>query len=160
MGFKACLSDADAWLRENLKSCGSEYYEYILVYDDDVLVVSHDPQQVMDDLSKHYTLKEGSVRPLKEYLGSDIAMFEMSDPDTRIPRKCWSMAANTYIKLVLTEVKRTLAKLDQRLKSKVVTSLADGYRPEIDATPELDAERTTYFQSNWCATMDRRTRTS
>jgi hypothetical protein len=31
MGSKAYLGDPDAWLRENVKSCGSEYYEYILV---------------------------------------------------------------------------------------------------------------------------------
>jgi hypothetical protein len=58
MGFKACLGDPDAWLRENVKSCGSEFYEYIIVYVHEVLGLSHDPQQVMDDLSKHYTLRD------------------------------------------------------------------------------------------------------
>jgi hypothetical protein len=74
----------------------------MLVYVDDVLVVSHDPQQIMDDLSKHYTLKEGSVRPPKEYLGLDIAMLEMAGNDTKEPQKCWSMAVNTYIKSAVT----------------------------------------------------------
>jgi hypothetical protein len=100
----------------------------------------------MDDMSKHYTLKEGSVRPPKEYLGLDIAMFDMTDHDTSERRKCWSIAANTYIKRAVNEVKLTLAEVDQRLKSKVVTPLAAGYQPEVDATPKLDSERTTYFQ--------------
>jgi hypothetical protein len=56
------------------------------------------------------------------------------------------MAANTYIKRAVTKVKRPLAEVGQRLKSKVVTNLTGGYRTEIDATPELDAERITYFQ--------------
>jgi hypothetical protein len=56
MGFTACLADADVWLRKNAKQNGSEYYEYLLVYLDDILVVSHDPQSVMDTLSEHYTL--------------------------------------------------------------------------------------------------------
>ena len=45
--FKSCLADPDVWLRPAEKSDGEEYYEYVLVYVDDILVVSHDPSQVI-----------------------------------------------------------------------------------------------------------------
>jgi hypothetical protein len=61
MGFTACLADGDVWLRPSVKPGGEEYYEYILFYVDDILAISINPQALMDTLSKHYTLKDGSV---------------------------------------------------------------------------------------------------
>jgi hypothetical protein len=39
-----------------------------------------------------------------------------------------------------------LAEVNQRLKTKVMTPMLDEYRAEMYATPELDAERITYYQ--------------
>ena len=147
MGFTACLADNDVWLRPNVKPNGEEYYEYVLVYVDDILAISHDPQAIMDTLSKHYTLKEGSVRAPTEYLGSDISKFDVPSPTGELGlNRCWSMSARTYIKRALTEVKRTLDEVGQRLKTKVTTPMSDKYRAELDASAELDTERITYFQ--------------
>jgi hypothetical protein len=77
MGFTLCLAHADVWMKPATKPTGQQYYKYILVYVDDVLVVSHDPQAIMNELSRHYSLKEGSVRPPSEYLGSDIALYDV-----------------------------------------------------------------------------------
>jgi hypothetical protein len=52
LGFKNCLADLDVYLQPNVKPCGTNYYEYVLVYVDDVLVVSHDPQDIMNKLGK------------------------------------------------------------------------------------------------------------
>ena len=38
-----------------------EYCELLLVYVDEVLACSHDPQLIMDNLALTYDLKEGSV---------------------------------------------------------------------------------------------------
>jgi Reverse transcriptase (RNA-dependent DNA polymerase) len=66
LGFKGCLADPELWLRLACKPDGTQYYEYVLIYVDDILVVSHDPEAVMDMPSKHYTLKKGSVKPPSE----------------------------------------------------------------------------------------------
>ena len=42
MGFKSCLADPNVWLHPATKDDGTEYYEYILVYVDDLLVISGD----------------------------------------------------------------------------------------------------------------------
>jgi hypothetical protein len=62
LGFKSCLADLDVYTRPNVKPCGTHYYEYALVYD--VLVVSHNPISIMDELGKWYTLKERSIHEL------------------------------------------------------------------------------------------------
>ena len=40
LDFKSCLADPDVWMRPAIKSDGNTYYEYILLYVDDALVVS------------------------------------------------------------------------------------------------------------------------
>jgi hypothetical protein len=149
IGFSACLDDLDVWLRPSLKPSGAQYYEYILVYFDDILAISLDPQSIIDTLSKHYTLKAESVRAPKEYLGSDIQKYNVQCSDSTGPtvERYWSMSARTYIKRVVTEVKQTLAEDNQRLKTKVTTPIADKYCAELDATLEIDSERTTNFQA-------------
>jgi hypothetical protein len=44
------------------------------------------------------------------------------------------------------EVERELKAADKRLPTRVTTPLSTGYRPEIDATDELDADHQNYYQ--------------
>jgi len=41
----------------------------------------------------------------------------------------------------VAEVERELSYVGKQLKKKVVSPLASGYRPELDATPELDERK-------------------
>ena len=43
-------------------------------------------------------------------------------------------------------MERELKEVGLRLQTKASTPLASGYRPEIDVTPELDADRQNYYQ--------------
>ena len=51
MGFVPTVADHDVYRRRARKANGEEYYELLLVYVDDVLCCSHDPQAVMDTLA-------------------------------------------------------------------------------------------------------------
>jgi hypothetical protein len=148
MGYTSCLADVDVWMSSAAKPTGKQYYEYILVYVDDVLVVSHDPQAIMNELSRQYTLKEGSVRPPSKYLGSNIALYDVPPPDGNFMQgtRCWAMSVATYIKQTVADVQHTLNKVGQRLKTRVAMPMSDGYCPELDASPELDDWRANYFQ--------------
>jgi hypothetical protein len=145
LGFKGCLADADVWMRPNTKPNGLQYWEYVLVYVDDLLVISHDVRTIMDKLGEHYTLKPGSVREPKDYLGSDIKKFTQASSNGDFT-ECWSMSSDTYVKRAVAEVSRTLEEVGQRLRTKIHTPLATGYRAEMDGTPELDARRANYYQ--------------
>jgi hypothetical protein len=39
---------------------GCPYYKYLLVFINDLLVLSHEPKRIMDILSRTYCMKEGS----------------------------------------------------------------------------------------------------
>jgi Reverse transcriptase (RNA-dependent DNA polymerase) len=115
MGFSSCLADADVYLRPATKPSGEQYYKYIVVYVNDVFVGSHNPQAIMDTLCKHYTPKPGNVRPPTEYLGADIALYQVPpSKDGYIEgTQCWSISSGTYIKRAVADVQRTLGEVGQ-----------------------------------------------
>jgi hypothetical protein len=71
LGFTSCLADPDVWYGENTKPDGFQYYEYVLVYVDDVLTISHDSERIMKALAEFYHLKDGYSKPTR-YLGAEI----------------------------------------------------------------------------------------
>jgi hypothetical protein len=99
----------------------------------------------MDSLSHTFTLKEGTVKEPDLYLGADVKKWyiEGSDEPSKVR---WAMSSTNYTKKAIEEVKRELQEGGLNLPTKVTTPLSSGYRPEIDATAELDDERQNYFQ--------------
>jgi hypothetical protein len=54
MDFTPSLADPDVWLRPTAKPNGFEYYEYLLFYVDDVLILSHNPEPILTCIEKFY----------------------------------------------------------------------------------------------------------
>jgi hypothetical protein len=82
----------------------------------------------MDLLASKYKLKDGSVG---DYLGAKIEKFQIegaADPT----KHCWAMSSDDYLSRAVKEVERTLAEVDQNLRSKVKTPMTPDYRPELD----------------------------
>jgi hypothetical protein len=52
--YRSSLADPDVWLQPTVKQNGDLYYEYVVVYVDDILVVAEKPKQTMDCLAKQY----------------------------------------------------------------------------------------------------------
>ena len=61
MKHESCKAYADVWMSPAVGDDGCDYYEYILLYVDDVLVVSEHPKDCLRQLIKYFTLKPGSV---------------------------------------------------------------------------------------------------
>ncbi|MFN9982546.1 MAG: hypothetical protein ACK53Y_21640, partial [bacterium] len=93
MNFKPSYADPDVWMRPATKDCGFQYYEYILVYVDDILVISAAPSPVMKTIQKAYRLKE-EPSPPKTYLGATIKSWTL--PGDIKPT--WSMNCVQYLK--------------------------------------------------------------
>jgi Reverse transcriptase (RNA-dependent DNA polymerase) len=114
LSYNTCVADHDVWMKPKVKPTGEEYWEYVLIYSDDILVISHDPKAVMDGLTKAYTLKEGSVALLTTYLGADVhqhTFHDVVDPGTIR----WSMSSDTYIKRALADVEQHLEDIGETL---------------------------------------------
>jgi hypothetical protein len=62
LGFKPCRADPDVWMRPAMKPDGHHYFEYVLLYTDNCLVVSHRGESVLrDKIGKYFELKEESI---------------------------------------------------------------------------------------------------
>jgi Reverse transcriptase (RNA-dependent DNA polymerase) len=72
MGYTPCKADPDVWLQAARKPDGTEYYEYLLTYVDDCLVVSHDPKRIDKSLEEEYKYLLKDVGESIRYLGAEI----------------------------------------------------------------------------------------
>ena len=76
MGYLPTYSDPDVWYRPATKNNGFEYYDYILVYVDDILVVSAELMLIMKTIQQAYRLKETTAPPT-DYLGAKIKTWSI-----------------------------------------------------------------------------------
>ena len=80
LGFAPCLADPDLWMRAEVRPCdGFEYYAYVLLYVDDVLVVHHDVEDVLLRLDKYCKMKPGSIGDPDAYLGATIKQMRLAN---------------------------------------------------------------------------------
>jgi Reverse transcriptase (RNA-dependent DNA polymerase) len=77
LGFRSYRADNDVWLRVAQRADGSRYYEYVLVYTDNILCLSCDPKALLDHLDQHFLLKPGSIRPPTQYFGVSISKYKV-----------------------------------------------------------------------------------
>ena len=129
MGYFPCKAENDVWM----KDCG-DHYEYIAVYVDDLLIVSRDPQSIIDQLTKTHKFKLKGTGEISFHLGCDY----FRDKDGVL---CY--APRKYIEKCLSNYERLFGN-----KPRQVTSpLNKGDHPEIDTSELLEAEETQVYQS-------------
>ena len=74
------------WIRAATKPDGEEYFEYVLLYIDDCLVILHNPEAILrEEIGKHFKLKEEFIRPPSQYLGGKIRQVTMANSQI-----CWA----------------------------------------------------------------------
>ena len=126
---------------------GWEYYEYMVLYTNDAMVVSKNAEQVLQtDLQRYWTLKEESIGPPKYYLGGHIWKVQL---DNGV--ECWSFSSFQYVQAAVKNVKEYSAKQDDanwRLPTKVETPLGTSYLlPKLDVSSELQPTSAGYYMS-------------
>jgi hypothetical protein len=147
IGFVSSKADPDVWMRKAQKPDGFTYWQYILCYVDDILVLSHVPREIMDKISGFITFKEGSIQSPTSYLGATISQLTILDGNNSFPLKqVWTMSAQDYIKRAVEEVERELKLKNAYFPKKVETPFSHGYRPEMDFSAALCPQQTNYFQ--------------
>ena len=142
MGYKSCLADPDLWMRQTKLDNGTEYYEYILLYVDDCLVISEHPDQALKKLGKYFPMKPESVGPPKLYLGGKLSKVDLPNGV-----KAWAISASKYIHNALKNVEATLSQHGLSLRRGTNSPLPGSYRPECDVTPECDTHNASLYAS-------------
>ena len=144
LGFESCKADQDVWMRKATHpTTKAQYWEYVLLYVDDCLCVSHRPQKVLEkEIGKYWTMKPGSVGPPSIYLGNKVSKVTLENGV-----KAWSFSSSQYVQGAVTNVETYLKRKGESLPRKCSTPLATNYRPEIDISEELNSAEASYFMS-------------
>jgi hypothetical protein len=135
LGYSSSKADPDVWMREAVKTDGHKYYEMLFVYVDDILALSHQATECIQEITTFFKAKDGSIKPPEIYLGADVAKIQLPDG-----REVWSTSPRTYVKNSILVVERLLEEDGDGyvLKSNARNPFPTGYKPEVDVTDELD----------------------
>ena len=142
IGFKSCLADPNVWYRPNVKANGEKFYEYVLIYTDDILAIGLDPRQTISRIDKYCKIKESSIGPPDLYLGAKLRL--VSDTSGNL---CWTQSASAYIQEAVKNTEQWLDERNMKLPARCDTPMSSSYRPELDTSPVLDDEEANWYQS-------------
>ena len=140
VGFNPTKADPDVWIRPAVKPDGTEYYEYIMSYVNDILSVSHEAKSFLQSLQGQFRLKGDTIEPPDMCLGAQLGTMQVEGNEGRF------MSSEKYVKSAIQNIEETLQKTRQQLPSKCKMPLAYGYHPELDVTPELKADGLHQYQ--------------
>ena len=132
IGFQSSPADPDVWLRPAVKFNGEEYYEWVLMYVDDILAISMDPPAILKSMEGDTVkYKNGKIEPPEMYLGSKLQEMEIND------YSCWTISSSDYIKGAVQTVKDSVNKdkCQWKLPSKVPTPMVSSFVLELDGIP-------------------------
>jgi hypothetical protein len=144
LGYAPCLADPDLWWKANTRDDGFEYYEYVLLYVDDVLAISHEAEEVLRRIDKFFPMKKGSIGPPEIYLGAKMSKVVLPNGV-----EAWAMSASKYVQEATSNVEDYLKREynGRTLARKAATPMKTSYRPELDISEELTPEQSSYYQS-------------
>ena len=93
IGFTPCLVNPNVWMHEPQKANGSSYWEYVLLYVEDALMISDNAQESLEeDIKKYFTMKPGSIGPPTIYLGGHMHKFTLENGVKRGASVCHNMS--------------------------------------------------------------------
>ena len=90
-------------MRPAVKLDGEEYYEYVMLYVDDVMVASHNAKQVMQDLGQGIKFKNDKVEPPTSYLGAQLACKKLPNG-----KQVWCISSDKYGNAAIQNVEEAI----------------------------------------------------
>ena len=122
LDFRPCLADPDVWMRPAKKGDGSPYYDYVLLYVDDALVVSDNAESILrNEIGRYIKLKEVLIGPPKMYLGAGIRKVKL---DNGVD--AWAASSSQCVQAAVRNVEEYIEKSHHKrwkIPNKVVTPM-------------------------------------
>ena len=124
------------------KDNGGDYYEYILMYVDDILVISHRGREVLESLQSkdHVKFKNNKISKPEMYLGGKLQLKTINGI------KCWTMSGHEYLSAVVKNVEEYVRNPKFQVPRKATTPIDNTYVPELDETNKLNPKLHKYCQ--------------
>ena len=101
--FTSCKSDCDVWMGKATTNEGVKYWEFVLLYVDDWLCISHYGDDVLNnEMWKHSIIKQSSIWPPNIYLGVKVRKKKIDT--TKGPVNAWAFSSYRYAREVVSKV--------------------------------------------------------
>ena len=142
-GFVQTRYDNGVWIRPDIKN---DTYEYICTHVDDFMIVSKNPQAVMDEITSVFGVKESSKGPPDYYLGNDYK---------RDKKGRWCIGCQRYLREAIKRVEVMIGKIPKSSKP-----METNDHPEMDVSNVLNEDMHRKYQMligmlNWLVTIGR-----
>jgi hypothetical protein len=144
LGRKPCCADRNLRMKvETRAESGGMYWAYILIYVDDIMCVHHDHGTPLVKVDGYFKMKEGSIQVPTFYVGTKLKNSVL--PNGIVD---WGMSSSKYVQSAIQNIQEYLTALlgDKKLLKKDPDIFAGGYKPELDASIELDHVMEKVFQ--------------
>jgi hypothetical protein len=148
IGFNPTKADLDLWIRKDKDGM----YEYVASYVDDLIVISKQPMEVIEQFKQTYSLK--GVGTPEYYLGGNF--HKIDDPDLLAQNIKTALSAETYIMNSIEKFERMFG--GELRESKF--PMHEGSHPEMDDSDYLPPDMATKFRAvigslNWVIILGR-----
>ena len=145
-----CDADPDVWMQAAVRSDGFQYWEYVLIYVDDLLVISEKPNDILAKIDYYFPIKPDSIGPPTMYLEAKLSIYPLKHGVL-----AWAMSSSQYVQEAVKNVESYLAEQGLSLPAKANTPLTSNNCPELNVSLELDPDRANYIMSligilRWC----------
>ena len=111
-------------MRPAVKPDGYQYWEYVLFYVDDIICISHKPEETMKVIQANFKLKNDKVEEPTYYLGATVSKIQNEDGV-----ECWVMDSDKYCESAVKNVEEALNKKGFLLPCKCRTPFCSGFEP-------------------------------
>ena len=102
LGFNSCFADPDVRMIQSKRDNGTSYYEYVLLYVDDCLIISDNSENVIQmEIGKYFELRQESIKPPDLYLGGRMRQVEL---DNGV--KAWDFGSSQYVQAAVKNVEK------------------------------------------------------
>jgi len=98
MGFFPSQANNDVWLQETIRD-SEQLYEYVLLYVDDILSISHRGHEIVQEIGTWFALKD--LEQPTASLGAEIGKQDLKDGS-----QAWYMSADHYLEGAFDVVQR------------------------------------------------------
>ena len=142
LGYTSLKANPDVWIHEVVRTDRHKYYEMLFVYVDDILALSHQATESIQEIMAYFKAKDSSIKPPEIYLGADVAKIQTPDG-----KEVWLTSPHTYVKNSIFVVEQLLEEEGDGyvLKTNAHNPFPTGYKPEINVTDKLDQTMATRF---------------
>ena len=112
----------------------------MLCYVDDILCMSKNAKEVMEELQKKFKFKKDLIAPPDTYLGAGLTKKEIDGYTV------WAISSVAYVKAAVKNVQKAIKDKPWKLPKRAPTPMTQSFIPELDDSPELNDNERAYYQ--------------